>query len=199
MRQFLFSKKELLPLISFLLLLNASFGNFHFPCLILWITTRWLTRYCVFVCLFVCPRFVQLLLAIWTKWLVMAPHYWRRHSNPKRVTNIEDIAQNCTQSGKLWRYGAKLQLHLLECAFKNLSTPSPLFSPPPFCSDSIIILYKHCARSGIMLSISDDILMRYLEARALKKSWDKHCNVINFIPIWLYSTFKECFCFFFFF
>ena len=129
MRQFLFSKKELLPLISFLLLLKVSFDNFHFPCLILWLTTRWFTSYCEFVCLFVCPRFVQLLLAIWTKWLVMAPHYWRRHSNPKRVTNIEDIAQNCTQSGKLWRYGTKLQLHLLECAFKNLSTPSPLQSP----------------------------------------------------------------------
>ena len=50
--------------------------------------------------LFVCPRFVQLLLAIWTKWLVMAPFHWWRHSNPERVTNLEDIAQKSPDFGQ---------------------------------------------------------------------------------------------------
>ena len=107
------------------------------------------------------------------------------HKIARNRENFEDMGQNCN----FISWNAPSRIYLLP----------PLYSPPPFCSDLIIILYKQYARSGIMLSISDDILMRYLEARALKKSWDKHCNVINFIPIWLYSTFKEWFCFFFFF
>ena len=47
--------------------------------------------------LFVYPGFVHWLWAIWTKWLVIAPLHWRRHSNPEGVTNFEDSAQKLPQ------------------------------------------------------------------------------------------------------